>query len=132
VSSNKQRESEIKAKRAALKKAVEKTRKPKLKSGERMVPVNETLLAPYNSYGMPDYVTRGYYLDIPFRCAGCGKNEVWSGTQQKWWYEIAKGYAYSGAKFCRSCRRKERERKAGARRIHLDGIKKKPAKKRAP
>jgi hypothetical protein len=46
-------------------------------------------LAPYNSYGDPDFVRRGYYLDRPFRCAGCGREELWTAAQQKWWYEVA-------------------------------------------
>ena len=53
--------------------------------------VNEALLAPNNSYGAPDYVYRGYYVNRPFRCVECGKEEVWTGTQQKWWYEVVKG-----------------------------------------
>lgn len=54
------------------------------------VPVNEQLLAPNNSYGAPDFVTRGFYVDRPFRCKDCGKDQVWTATQQKWWYEVAK------------------------------------------
>ncbi|MSQ58519.1 MAG: hypothetical protein EXR36_02435 [Betaproteobacteria bacterium] len=120
VGSSKQRANEIKAKQAAS--AAERARKPQPKVSARMVPVNEASLAPYNSYGAPDYAIRGYYLDMPFRCAGCGKDEVWTGTQQKWWYEVAKGYAYSGPKLCRMCRRKERERRDEARRVHLEGV----------
>jgi len=50
----------------------------------RRVPVNVASLAPNNSYGAPDFVTRGCYVDVPFRCQGCGKNEVWTAAQQKW------------------------------------------------
>jgi len=57
-----------------------------------------------------------------FRCADCGKEEVWTGSQQKWWYEIAKGFVYSSAVRCRACRRKERARRDEARRVHLEGI----------
>lgn len=70
--------------------------------------VNVALLAPNNSYGDPAFVRRGYYEDVPFRCADCGAEQVWTATQQKWWYEVAKGYAYSTAKRCRACRRKRR------------------------
>ena len=97
----------------------------------RFIPVNEELLAPNNSYGAPDFVRRGYYLDRLFRCFDCGKEEVWTGTQQKWWYEVAKGFVYSSAKRCRACRRKERDRSAEARRVHLEGVARKkgaPAK----
>jgi len=87
-----------------------------------LVPVNEDLLAPYNSYGAPDFVVRGYYLDCPFRCVACGSEHTWTGTQQKWWYEVAKGYPYSTAKLCRPCRRREQARRAEARRLHLEGL----------
>lgn len=79
-------------------------------------PVNPELLAPNNSYGAPAFVARGYYVDTPFKCVDCGVDQVWTATQQKWWYEVAKGYPYSHAKRCRACRRTKRETKAEARR----------------
>ncbi|MGE5217120.1 MAG: zinc-ribbon domain containing protein [Chloroflexota bacterium] len=88
----------------------------------RTVPVDESQLAPNNSYGAPDFVRRGYYLDKPFRCVDCGKEEVWTGNQQKWWYEVAKGFVYSAAIRCRVCRRKERARREEARQRHQEGI----------
>jgi hypothetical protein len=88
-------------------------------------PVNEAQLAPNNSYGAPDFVRRGFYVDRPFRCVDCGKAEVWTGTQQKWWYEVAKGFVYTTAVRCRLCRRKQRERSAESRRVHLEGIERK-------
>jgi hypothetical protein len=91
----------------------------------RFAPVNADLLAQYNSYGVPKFVERGYYIDIPFRCADCGKDEVWTGWQQKWWYEVAKGYVYSTATRCRKCRRVEQARRAESRRAHIEGIAKK-------
>ncbi|HEX2933685.1 MAG TPA: zinc-ribbon domain containing protein [Candidatus Binatia bacterium] len=102
MKSGKQRRKEIVAKRKKL--AVKRTaRANAVKSNARpeFVPVNEGLLASNNSYGAPDFVRRGYYVDRPFRCADCGKEEVWTGTQQTWWYEVAKGFAYSSAKRCR-------------------------------
>jgi hypothetical protein len=93
------------------------------------VPVNRDALAKNNSYGEPDFSARGYYLDRPFECVDCGKSEVWTAAQQKWWYEVAKGYAYSLANRCRACRRRERERRAEARRNHLSGLAKKHAAK---
>jgi transcription elongation factor Elf1 len=92
------------------------------------VVVNEGALRPYNSYGAPQFVYRGYYVDTPFRCKSCGKEEVWTATQQKWWYEIAKGYVYSTAVRCRSCRRKEQARRKEARRGQLEGLSRKLAK----
>lgn len=87
-----------------------------------LVPVNVSALAPYNSYGTPDFVARGYYLDVPFTCAGCGSQEIWRAAQQKWWYEVAKGFVYSTARHCRRCRRREQARRAAARKTHLDGL----------
>ncbi len=91
----------------------------------RSILVNAAALAPNNSYGVPDFVERCYYVDEPFECMGCGVAEVWTATQQKWWYEVAKGYAFSSARRCRACRRKERKRVAEARRIQLEGKAKK-------
>ena len=92
-------------------------------------PCNPALLAPYNSYGQPDFVARGYYVDVAFDCANCGTHQVWRATQQKWWYEVAKGNVESRAKLCRDCRRLERARRVEARRIHLEGLARKRATK---
>jgi len=86
------------------------------------VRVNTSALAPSNSYGVPDFVRRGYYENVPFVCQGCGSNEIWRAAQQKWWYEVMKGYADSTAKRCRACRRRERARRDEARRTHLEGL----------
>jgi hypothetical protein len=112
MKSGKQRRAEIVAKRKKLevKRAVRANAVEFGATPYKFVPVNEELLAPNNSYGAPDFVRRGYYVDRPFRCADCGKEEIWTGTQQKWWYEVAKGFVYSMAIRCRLCRRKERER----------------------
>ncbi|HEY7220306.1 MAG TPA: zinc-ribbon domain-containing protein [Candidatus Binatia bacterium] len=123
MKSGKQRRREIIARRQKLAGKRDETAKAVERATPyRVVPVNEELLAPNNSYGAPAFVRRGYYIDIPFRCVDCGKEEVWTGSQQKWWYEVAKGFAYSGAKRCRACRRKERDRSAEARRVHLEGV----------
>jgi len=111
------RRKKLAAKRKAMTKAVELRATP-----YRFVPVNEDLLAPNNSYGAPDFVRRGYYIDILFRCVDCGKEEIWTGTQQKWWYEVAKGFIYSTAIRCRACRRKERDRRAEAKRVHMEAM----------
>jgi hypothetical protein len=95
-----------------------------------LVRVNEEALAPYNSYGTPLFVKRGYYEDVPFTCSGCGSREIWRAAQQKWWYEVAKGYVYSGAKLCRACRRREQSRRDEARRTHLEGLKRRQARNR--
>jgi len=84
--------------------------------------VNPSLLRPTNSYGIPDFVYRAFYVDMPFQCKDCGKSEIWTASQQKWWYEIAKGDVWTVATRCRPCRRIERERKANSRRIHQEGL----------
>ncbi len=89
------------------------------------VPVKPELCAPPYPYSAPDFMRRGTYLDMHFVCKDCGKDDIWSATQQKWWYETANGDIYSVAVRCRPCRKAERARKAQARRVHLEGIEKK-------
>ena len=95
-------------------------------------PCNPLLLSPSNSYGVPAFVARGYYVDQPFVCVRCRSEEIWRATQQKWWYEVAKGNVESGAIRCRNCRRAERERRDEARRVHLEGIARKHARDQTP
>ena len=71
---------------------------------DHAAPCNPALLAPYNSYGVPPFVARGFYLDTAFQCAACQKQDIWRATQQKWWYEVAQGSIYSKAVRCRACR----------------------------
>ena len=120
MKSNKQRRKELAAARS--KRAANRARREELACSREVVLVNHALLRPTNSYGAPDFVERGHYLDRPFVCKDCGKQEVWTATQQKWWYEVAKGDVFSGAARCRACRRRERERKGQARQTHLDGL----------
>jgi hypothetical protein len=132
VKSNKQKRPELQARRQRREKkamAVAKQTRSPIPYGT--VLVNPTALRPYNSYGAPLFVMRGFYGDQPFSCKECGKEEIWTATQQKWWYEIAKGEVWSGAIHCRACRRRERERKAEARRVHLEGVAKKQEAQRA-
>jgi hypothetical protein len=84
--------------------------------------VDPDKLAPDGSYSVPEFVTRGYYLDVPFTCQECGTPQMWTATQQKWWYEVAKGKVWTTARLCRPCRRRERNRRVKARRVHLEGI----------
>ena len=77
MKSGKQRRGEIKLARKnrdAKKAAAVKTAVRRLRP-EFGPPVNEELLTPYNSYGAPDFVRRGFYVDRPFRCVDCGKDE---------------------------------------------------------
>jgi hypothetical protein len=96
------------------------------------VPVDIFSLAPDNSYSTPEFAARGYYVDQPFRCQSCGKEQVWTAHQQKWWYEVAKGGRWTVARLCRTCRQRERARREGAKKIHLEGIARKKAKKASP
>ena len=63
------------------------------------VEADVTQQAPNNSYSQPLF-----YQDREFDCVDCGRHEIWTATQQKWWYEVAKGSIYSAATRCRACR----------------------------
>jgi hypothetical protein len=93
-----------------------------------LVRVNPSALAPNNSYGVPAFVERGHYIDVQFKCTKCDSAQVWTARQQKWWFEVAKGYLYSFARLCRPCRRREQARRAEARRVHLEGLARKRAR----
>lgn len=76
-----------------------------------------TQQVPNNSYASKPL----YYSDIEFECDTCGRREVWTATQQKWWYEVAKGSLYTTAKRCRACRAAIRATHGGTpRRFHKD------------
>ncbi len=63
-----------------------------------------------NTYGPLPY----FYADKLVTCRDCGKEEVWTAENQKWWYEVAKGNINSLAVRCRSCRENEKGRKEEA------------------
>jgi hypothetical protein len=140
MKSNKQKRAELKARKeakreaaaVAAKRAAEQRRRDEFAAaiarGE--VAVDRAKLAPSGSYSRPEYVLRGTYRPVPFVCKSCGKEEVWTPGQQKWWYEIAQGDRFAGPKFCRPCRAKERARRTEARRVHLEGVARKAAEKK--
>ncbi|MEO0796604.1 MAG: zinc-ribbon domain containing protein [Verrucomicrobiota bacterium] len=69
------------------------------------VPADRRQLDHINTYGdLPEY-----YVDYPFTCVDCGKEEVWKAEQQKWYYEEAKGHIDAFAKRCRPCRKRRKE-----------------------
>jgi hypothetical protein len=70
---------------------------------ESRIPADVSKHAPNNSYSQ-----LLFYEDKPFVCVGCGKEEIWTARQQKWWYEVAKGTIYSRAVRCRECRKSRR------------------------
>lgn len=120
LKSNKQRRAEIKQHR--VKAAAKKVQRLQHEQTQKILPVNvvacdANALGVYNSYGVPAFVERGYYVDTAFTCKDCGKQEIWTAAQQKWWYEIAKGYVYSFAVRCRECRKLKRAQKQQAKRL---------------
>ena len=120
MKSNKQRRQEIKAQR--LRRIAQKARISNARPVDRSVGAVEVTpirLRATTSYGIPDFVQRGYYQDRPFRCKDCGVAEIWTAAQQQWWYEQAQGDVWTVAVRCRACRSSERARKAEARRIHF-------------
>jgi hypothetical protein len=135
MKSGKQRRAELDARKKsrAARAANERTQAAgaaQAREAVRGAPVNRDALAPNNSYGEPEFVTRGFYADLPFACIACGKDETWTASQQKWWYEVAKGDVFTTARRCRACRRRERERRAEARRVHLEGLARKRERRR--
>lgn len=77
MKSGKQKRLEIKAKRKQKTAKIQSNHKQQALRLRPVLgpPVNEALLAPNNSYGEPDFVYCGYYVDRPFRCVDCGKEE---------------------------------------------------------
>jgi hypothetical protein len=62
-----------------------------------------------------------FYEDLEFTCIDCGVDEVWTASDQKWWYETVKGNLLSTAKRCTKCRNALQERHNGTpRRSHRD------------
>jgi hypothetical protein len=106
-------------------KAAAKARAARLKG---QVLVNAANLRPTNSYGTPDFAKREFYVDRPFQCKDCGIAQIWTATQQKWWYESAKGDVWTVAIRCRPCRRREQDRAAAARAVHQAGLARKQLK----
>jgi Probable zinc-ribbon domain len=117
MKSNKQRRAEIKARR--LMRAIKKCSAPGYLSLTiapcESAPVNRRALAHYNSYGMPEFEARGFYMPVAFTCRDCGVNEVWTAKQQKLWYEDWQGPVFSVAQRCRRCRALVRAHKTAAR-----------------
>ena len=122
--SGKQHARDIKQRRAA------RRLKAQLKRESPRQPVNVEALAHDGSVDRPEFVRRRYYANRGFRCIDCGADEVWTPTQQKWYFEVAKGSIWSQPTRCRKCRLIERKRRDEARRIHMEGMAAKKAKAR--
>ena len=94
-----------------------KPRYQKEAEAPRGIPADISQQAPHTSWGGVPLV----YYDKPFECIDCGREEVWTAEQQKWWYETAKGYIFSTAIRCHECRQRIRESHGGTpRRSHQD------------
>lgn len=120
IKSGKKRRAEIKARRESLRPTNAWVNQASFREKwpKGAVAANHEQLAHNNTYGLLPY----FYVDKPFACRDCGKEEVWRATQQKWWYEVAKGQIDTKAVRCKTCRRKERERKEKARAASLPGL----------
>lgn len=134
MKSNRQRRTEIMLKRKARRMTIQAKKVNELNESakhwftmhpQECVPVNPANLRPNQSYGIPEFVRRGFYVDMPFTCKHCGTPQIWTAQQQHRWYELAKGDVWAIAVLCRPCRIKERERKALARKAHSEGLLKK-------
>jgi hypothetical protein len=75
-----------------------------------------------NTYGFSPI----FYINKPFECRDCGAKEIWTAKQQKWWYEVAKGYIDSTAIRCRRCRDIIKNEKARQKQHMEEMAKKKP------
>jgi hypothetical protein len=54
-----------------------------------------------------------FYIDRPFTCRICGKQEIWRARDQKWYYEEARGHIDAVAVECHACRRKKKQKPRG-------------------
>lgn len=121
MKSGKQRRAEIRAAR------LQRAHKRHPQSPGAHVRVDPEQLAPDNSYGVPDFVWRGWYVDVEFRCVECGTEGVWTAERQKWWYEVAKGGVWTRAVRCRACRERVRAQREVSRAAYFAGMQRKMA-----
>lgn len=97
------------------------TTDPAVKPPPGAVLADQQELSHNNTYGrLPRF-----YVDKVVVCRQCGTEEVWPADRQKWWYEVTKANIYADAVLCRACRAKEKKLKEEARRVHMEGLKKK-------
>jgi Probable zinc-ribbon domain len=122
MKSGRQRRAEILARRRLRARIAKRTSFAPWREPDRVpmgaLPANQGKLAHDNTYGPRPR----FYVDLPFTCIDCGKEEVWTAADQKWWYEEAKGKVATRANRCLACRRRRRLRRSQERRIHIEGI----------
>ena len=52
------------------------------------------------------------YVDQPSVCRDCGKHDVWTAADQKWYHEVVKGTLFARAVRCDECPARVRREKA--------------------
>jgi len=122
--SNKRKRPQLKQQRADR---VEQQETKTLKNGLRdgtIIPVDRSKI--FSRSVLP--TVPEYYRDRWFTCKDCGEEDLWTAKQQKRWYEEQGGEIEAIAVRCRACRTKEKERKAKARKVHLEGLKRRDKK----
>ena len=71
------------------------------------VMADQSKLAHINTYGaLPEF-----YIDKPFECCDCRKEEIWKAADQKWYFEEAKGHIDARAVRCHDCRKARKGKK---------------------
>ncbi len=53
-----------------------------------------------NTYDVPPM----YYYDMEIECCDCKTKEIWTASQQKWWYEEMQAHISTRAVRCKKCR----------------------------
>jgi hypothetical protein len=110
--------------------SAQKRRKKRDRKHPQCIPINYSALNTGNSLSSPWFwaEAHGFYQDRAFHCRDCGKAQVWKAEDQQWWYEKMQGFIHATAVRCRACRIRERERKAEARRVSEEGMRRKLAR----
>ena len=90
---------------------IEKLHPQQRKPHPSAISADTSKLTHINTYGsLPEY-----YIDQPFTCRKCGKNEIWKAKDQKWYYEEAKGHIDARAVECHDCRKKKKQTQDASR-----------------
>jgi hypothetical protein len=122
MKSGRQRREEIAGRRRLRARIAKRTSVAPWREPDRVpmgaLPADQGKLAHDGTYGPRPR----FYVDEPFTCVDCGREEVWTAADQKWWYEDAKGKIATRANRCLACRRKRRLKRSQERRVHIEGL----------
>jgi hypothetical protein len=122
MKSGRQRREEIAGRRRLRARIAKRTSVAPWREPDRVpmgaLPADQGKLAHDGTYGPRPR----FYVDEPFTCVDCGREEVWTAADQKWWYEEAKGKIATRANRCLACRRKRRLKRSQERRVHIEGL----------